>query len=90
MHKEIEFGLGVLVTVTDALVSQDGAYAKVRVSVLPQKYSGSVLRILRKNVYRIQEILNKERKIKPSPRIEFILDRGTQNFENVEGIIKSI
>lgn len=90
IHQEVEFSLGVLVTVTEARVSVDFAHTKVYISVLPKGNTGSVLEVLRKNIYRLQQILNKKLRVKPVPKIAFIIDKREDNAEKVENIIKNI
>lgn len=90
LHKEVEFGLGILVTVTRAEVSIDTAHAKVYISVLPQKHTGKVVETLRKNIYRLQQVLNKELRFRPVPKIEFVVDKSIDTFEHVEKIIEDL
>lgn len=90
LHKELEFGLGVLVTVTRAQVSPDTAYAKIFISVLPKNQTSKVLKIANNNIYHIQQLLNKRLKIRPVPKIDFELDKGMENVENIDEIMESL
>lgn len=90
IHKEIEFGLGILVTVTGARVSKDTAHAKIYISIFPKNRIGSVLEVLRKNIYDLQHALNKRLKISPVPKIEFELDKGLDNAEKIEQIANKL
>lgn len=90
LHREVEFGLGVLVTVTGVKVSVDAAHATVYISVLPKNQLGKVFKILKNNIYSVQQILNKRLKMKLVPKIRFEADKGEENFEKVEKIIDDI
>lgn len=88
LYKEVEFGLGVLVTVTRAQCSAGVAHSKIYISILPKNRTGKVFEILKKNVYRIQQLLNKQLSIRPVPKIEFELDKGIDNVENIVNLTK--
>lgn len=90
LHEELEFGLNILVTITSTEVSIDTAHAKVYISVLPKNKTGNVFKILKKNIYRLQQILNNNLRIRPVPKIEFELDKSIDNFEHVEKLIEEI
>lgn len=88
LYKELEFGLGTLVTVTRAQVSTGVAHSKIYISILPRNRTGKVFKILKKNIYRIQQLLNKRLPIRPAPKIEFELDKGIDNVENIVYLTK--
>lgn len=88
LFKELEFGLGILVTVTRAQVSTGVAHAKIYISILPKNRTGKVFEILKKNIYHIQQLLNKQLPIRPVPKIEFELDKGMDNVENIVNLTK--
>lgn len=90
LHKELEFGLSVLVTVTRARVSSDTAHAKIFISVLPKNQTNKVLKIVNNNIYHIQQLLNKRLPIRPAPKIDFELDKGIENVENINEIMESL
>ena len=82
--REIEFPVGVLVTVTDVNVTSDMDHAKVRVSVLPSEYGERVMKIL--NDFRgfLQHGLYRKINIRPMPQMLFDLDHGLENAAAVE------
>lgn len=83
VDREIEFGKGVLVTVTRADVSPDARYATVYFSLLGSD-AGDALAILERSVYDIQQILNKRLRMRPVPRIRFAEDKAEALREGIE------
>jgi len=90
LHEELEFGLDTLVTVTNVEVSLDTAHAKVYISILPKNKTGTVFKILKKNIYSLQQVLNHTMRMRPVPKIEFELDKSIDNFEHVQKLIEEI
>ena len=86
LAEDIEFPEGFLVTLTKSFISRDLHYADVFVSCLrtdseqnlteadDAKTISEILEILRKNIYHIQQRLNRKLRIRPVPRIRFLLD----------------
>ena len=87
--REMEFPLGVLVTVTNAEATEDFKEAKIFVSVLPFKESQRILEILRKNIYHLQQFLNKRLRMKPIPKIFFKIDPSIEQADKVERLLKN-
>jgi len=83
IDREIEFSEGVLVTVTKIVVSSDVYYATAMISVLGGKIE-TALGILRKNVYDIQQALNRRLRMRPVPKISFAADMAEEHRESVE------
>ncbi len=90
VQEEAEIPLGVFLTITKVDTSRDLRYARVFVSVFPEKKFGEILRRLEKKAYFIQGILNKKLSMKPLPRIEFIFDRTEVEADKIEKILKSL
>ena len=84
LEREIEFSEGVLVTVTRVLVSPDAHYASAMISVMPQKAKKSALEILAKNIYAIQQAVNRMTRTRPVPKITFRIDEEEERRERVE------
>lgn len=83
LNRELEFPEGNLITVTRAEISSDGRYAAVFLSVLGQNQE-KILEILQKNIYNIQQKLNKRLRIRPVPKIRFMIDEAEISREAVE------
>ncbi len=83
LEREIEFQPGSLVTITNVDISPDGYYAAVLISII-SKEPKRVLEILGKNLYTIQQLLNRRMRIRPVPKIRFALDKAEFKREGVE------
>lgn len=83
IDREIEFPDGVLVTITRVEVSPDIHYAKVYFSVMGDT-GDSVMELLQKNIYTLQQMVNKRIQRRPVPRIRFEIDEGEMRREEIE------
>jgi len=88
--REIEISPGVFLTVVKVDTSRDLRYARVFVSVFPEKKFGKMLELLEKRIYFIQGMLNKKLRMKPLPRIEFAADKTEAEADKIERILKSV
>lgn len=89
LERGIEFPKNTLVTITKVLTSQDMYYAEILISVLGGK-TKEALEILSKNIYHIQQMLNKKLRIRPVPKIHFEMDRGEAQREIVESSLAEL
>jgi ribosome-binding factor A len=90
VQEEAEIPIGVFLTVTKVDTSKDLRYAKVFVSVFPERKFGETLRHLEKRIYLIQGKLNKALVMKPLPRIEFVSDRTEVEADKIEKVLKDL
>ncbi len=81
--EEIEFPRGILVSVTHTEATNDLREAKIFVSVLPLEKHLRILDILVKNIYWIQQILNKRLVMRPMPKIIFKIDSSMEEMDKV-------
>ncbi len=88
--KEIEFSSGVLVTVTRVETSPNLAGSSVWVSVLPEKRLKEALEVLNKNIYLLQQRLNKRLKMRPVPKIKFLEEEKTGEAGKIEEILERL
>ena len=89
VDRDIEFAEGTLVTITRVVTSSDIRYATVMLSVLNGSDS-NVLELLAKNIYSIQQRLNKILRMRPVPRIRFAIDEEELRRESVEQSLAKI
>ena len=87
--REFDFS-GVLVTITQVKTSGNLFEAKIFISVMPEERTSQVMGILKKNVYDIQQKLNKRLKMRPVPRIEFVEEKQTRSAGRVEELLEKI
>ena len=89
IDRDIEFAEGTLVTITRVVTSSDIRYATVMLSVLNGSDS-NVLELLAKNIYSIQQRLNRVLRMRPVPKIRFAIDEEELRRESVEQSLATI
>jgi len=89
LEKEITFS-GVLTTVTRTDTSPDLNQAKVYISVMPEDKKERVFDSLDKNVYNIQQQLNKRLRMRPVPKIKFKEEKKTEEAARIEEVLEEI
>jgi ribosome-binding factor A len=62
--------------------------AKIYISVWPEEKSGQVLTILNKQVFDIQQKINKKLNMRPIPRIKFMQDKTISQAGKIEEILE--
>lgn len=80
----------VLVTVTRVESSANLIQAKVFVSCFPEEKSEEVLKILKNQVYPLQQKLNKKLRMRPVPQIIFIEEKKTVEAGRIEEILEGL
>ena len=89
IDREADFPNGEIVTITRVDISPDVYYANIFLTILGQS-PADALEILVKNIYDIQQELNKKMRVRPVPRIKFHLDKEEYNREHVEKALAKI
>ena len=86
VDREVEFPEGIMVTITRAAASQDMRYATIFFSMLGGGNSeeSSAVALLLRNVYHIQQALNRVARIRPVPQIRFVHDEEEERREGIE------
>ena len=82
--EELEMPLGILLTITEVLVSNKLENAKIMISVYPSSEAEENFKILKKKQGKLQFILSRKMNIRPMPRINFELDFGLERAAKVE------
>lgn len=80
----------ILVTLTRVETSGNLQQSKVFISVIPEKETLNVLRILGKEIYNLQQILNSRLRMRPVPRIKFFEDKELKKAQRVEKILDGL
>lgn len=83
LMEETEIPEGNLVTITKVFTSNDAHYATVFMAILG-KEPDKTLENIEKNTYHIQQLLNRRLKMRPVPRIKFVVDKETVRREKIE------
>ncbi len=87
---ELDLTVDALVTVTRAVLSEDGAHVRVFVSVLPENLAETVLKEIMQNIYNYQQLLNKQLRIRPVPKMYFVVDDTEAEASKIEKLIDSV
>lgn len=83
VDREIEFSEGMLVTISRVAVSRDALHANIFFTVLGGSQTDA-LAILEKNVYHVQQLLNRRLAMRPVPKIRFAVDEEELRREGIE------
>lgn len=89
-QRELSLKPGVFLTIAKVDTSSDIRYTRISISVFPYKDSDYVMKTLGKEIYTIQGELNKKLKMRPLPRLEFILDSTEEEADKIEKILTQI
>lgn len=90
INRELELPDGCLITISGADVSADLKHTKIYISVLPEKYRGTVLELLRKNTKNIQFALNKRLAMKFFPKIHWLIDATEEKAMGIDALLDKI
>ena len=88
--REVEFPSGVLVTITRVEASSNLNEAKIYISCLPEDKTPEVFQLLKRQVYHIQQILNKRLEMKVVPKIRFVGELKTKEAGRIEELLERI
>lgn len=88
--KEIDIYPGVLLTITRVEVSSSLFDAKIFISVIPAEKYNEMEMLLNRNIYAIQQILNKRLKMRPVPKIAFRKEMKTAEAARIEQLLYEI
>ena len=88
--RETDFPESVLVTVTRVETFPNLIESKVFISVLPKDKTENTLKILNREIYEIQQKLNKRLKMRPIPKIGFRGEKKTVEAARIEEILEKL
>ena len=74
ISQELEFTANTLVTITRVETSADLKFCKVFITVLPEHYRGTTLKILRKSSNNLRKLLQGQLTTKFIPNLNFLID----------------
>ncbi|TFG35898.1 MAG: 30S ribosome-binding factor RbfA [Parcubacteria group bacterium] len=86
--REIDFPDNVLVTLTRVDTSPNLIETKIFLSTMPEGRTKETMDILNKDIYRIQQSLNKRLVMRPLPRIMFREEKETRGAGRVEELLE--
>lgn len=88
--RELDLPDGVLVTVTRVHASGNLQEAKVYISVMPEARSKEVMLGLGREIFRIQQALNKRLRMRPVPRIRWVFETKTLEAQRIEELLEEV
>ncbi len=88
--REIDFPKDALVTVTRAESTPNLIESNVFVSVIPEEKAEPVLRILNRQIFNIQQKVNRGLNMRPIPKIIFRIEKNTEEADKIEKILEEI
>ena len=86
--QELDLPDGVLVTVTRVDASGNLQEAKVYISVMPEAKNEEVMLALEREIFGIQQALNKRLKMRPVPRIRWAMETKTSEAQRIEELLE--
>ncbi len=89
-QRELSLKPGLFLTIAKVDTSPDIRYTRVSISVYPYKDCDYAIKTLNKEIYTIQGALNKKLKMRPLPRLEFVLDSTEEEADKIEKILTRI
>ena len=88
--REVDVPDEAFVTLTRVDTSPNLQQAKVYISVIPEEKSKETLRILGKQIFSIQQSLNKKLRMRPVPKIIWMAETMTGEAARIEEIMKEV
>lgn len=88
--RDFAFSPEILVTLTRVDTSSNLIEVKVFVSVYPENKTSEAFGILNKNVYNIQQEINKLLRMRPIPKIKFVSDKNEAEAGRVEELLAQL
>lgn len=88
--REVDFPSGVLVTVTRVETLLNLSEAKIYISVIPESKTEEVFRILNKEIYNLQQQINKRLKMRPVPKIGLKKEEKAKEAARIEEVLEQL
>jgi len=90
IFRELDIPRNIILTVTRVNTTNDLRETSIFVSIIPRNKEKEILKMLNREIYTLQQILNKRLFMKPVPKIRFLLDKETEKAVKIEEILKEI
>ncbi len=85
--KDFDFFPEILVTLTRVDTTANLIEAKVYISVFPDKEADKIIVALNKNVFNIQQKINRTLRMRPVPKIKFVKDEIISRAGKIEALL---
>lgn len=90
IRREMSFPAEVLVTITRVQTSPDLSNTKIYISVFPEGKTKEVFHLLNKEIFTLQQFLNKRLEMRRVPKIKFLKEEKTKIAGEVEAILEKL
>lgn len=80
----------VLITITRMELSVDLQYGNIYFTTIPKEAAERALERLKQHVVSVQRTLNKRLRMRPVPKIRFLIDEGEQEAAHIDELLKRI
>lgn len=87
VDRDVDFAETVLVTITRVVTSSDLHYADVFLSVLPVTQEVAAVELLERHIGSVQRSLNRKLRMRPVPRIKFLIDKEQKRADRIEKLL---
>ena len=87
IQEEIVLPQDILVTISRVETSIDIKHANIYISVIPKNKTASTIKKINKNIYHIQQALNKKLILRFVPKIRFAIDHSEEHAAHIEQIL---
>jgi len=88
--KEIDFPKDVLVTITRVETLPDLNESKIFISVFPENKEKEIIGSLVRKIYFLQQKINRRLKMRPLPRLLFLLEEKTAEAGKIEELLEKL
>ena len=88
--RELDFKKDILITLTRVKTASDLSKARVFISVMPEEKIELVMRSLNRNIYRLQQKINKKLVMKRVPKIIFEQETKTAEADRIEKLLDEL
>jgi len=88
--KEIDLPQDLLITVTRVETVPNLSESKIYISIIPEAQKNKVFYILEKQIYHLQQKLNKRLKMRPMPKIRFLQEEKTNQAGRIEEVLEKL
>ena len=88
--RDVDFSSSVLVTVTRVEILPNLSEAKIYISVIPENKTEEVFKTLNKEIYNLQQQLNKRLKMRPVPKIGLEKEEKAKEAARIEEVLEQL
>ena len=90
IQKEVSFREEIFLTITRVASNESVQAARVFITTFPPTKEPEAIAILNRNILMIQRTLNRRLRMRPIPKIRFVVDTLEERAQNVEETISRL